>query len=103
MKRCLLIVCILIFSLLICGCTTSNQNVLPSNKFVAMTLIVRDSGEVVSDKTPMSMGAQPMPSFFDYPYGYNASNNPADSPLKNKSLKLFVGVINVNDDPAFNS
>ena len=72
MKRSLLIVFILMTMILVCGCIVSNQsrvtsnssnntisnnNSLPSNKFVAMAIIVRNSGTIVSGQMPYIAGA----------------------------------------------
>jgi hypothetical protein len=72
---------------------------LPSGKFVAIKLIVRDTGTLISGTIPMIEGAQPMPEFFDLPRWSDPSNYPSDYPKKNDSLKIVVGVIDISDSP----
>ena len=88
MKRSLLMVFILIVSLLICGCSVSDQNVLPSNKFVAVYAEMHDDGTLVSGAYPYPGGATPAYSF-DLPSNFTL---PA-----NDSLKIFLGVQNFSD------
>jgi hypothetical protein len=88
MKRSLLIACILIFSLLVCGCTSSSQNVLPSNKFVAVYVEMHDDGTIISGTYPYPGMAMPAYSF-DLPANFTL---PA-----NDSLKIFLGVQNFSD------
>ena len=85
MKRSLLIACILIFSLLVCGCTSTSQNVLPSDQFVAVYVEMRDNGAIVSGTYPYPGMAMPI-----YPYELPAGFTlPA-----NDSLKILLGVEN---------
>ena len=88
MTRSLLIICILIVSLLICGCSVSDQNVLPSNKFAAVYVEMHDDGTLVSGAYPYPGGAMPAYSF-DLPANFTL---PA-----NDSLKIFLGVQNFSD------
>lgn len=91
MKRNLLIVCILIFSLLICGCSVSDQNVLSSNKFVAVYVEMHDDGTLVSGTYPYFGGAKP-PYPFDLPANFTLPTN--------DSIKILLGVQNISDSTA---
>ncbi len=89
MKYSILIVGILIFIIiLVSGCTTSNQNVLSSNKFVAVYVEMRDYGTIVSGTYPYPGMAVPI----------GPLELPADFTLpSNDSLKIFLRVDNISD------
>lgn len=91
MKRSLLMIFILIVSLLICGCSISDQQVLPSNKFAAVYVEMHDDGTLVSGTYPLFGGAKP-PYPFDLPANFTL---PA-----NDSLKILLGVQNISDSTA---
>jgi len=99
MKYRSLIFCILVLVILACGCTAGNSSRLPQGKFVAIELIERDTGTLISGTIPITEGAQPMPEFFDLSRWSNASNYPSDYPPKNESLKIVVGVVSISDSP----
>ena len=88
MKRSLLIACILIFSLLVCGCTSSSQNVLPSNKFVALYVEMRDDGGIVSGTYPYPGMAVPIYPF-DLPANFTLPSN--------DSLKILLEVEHITE------
>lgn len=91
MKRSLLIICILILSLFICGCTASNQNALPSSKYVVIYQEVHDAGQIVSGNFPSTHvgDAYPPISFFYNNTTYSALDGM--HPV-NGSLKVLFGM-----------
>lgn len=91
--------CLLVSIILVCGCIVGNPGSLPPGKFVAIELIERDTGTLVSGTIPMIEGAQPPIAFFDYPRGYNSTDYPSDYPPKNDSLKILVGVVSISESP----
>jgi hypothetical protein len=78
----------IIVILFVCGCTTSNQNVLPSNKFVAVYAEMRDDGSIVSGTYPYPGMAETM-SPFNVPGNFKI---PA-----NDSLKVYMGVQKIKE------
>jgi hypothetical protein len=114
MKSSLLIVFILMTMILVCGCIVSDQNraasnpsnntisdnnSLPSNKFVAITFTVRNSGTIVSGQMPITAGAQLPVGFFNIMSSqYDPSSYPSNYPSKN-DLKILVGLIQISDSP----
>lgn len=108
MKRSLLIACILIFGLFVCGCTyfnsSTSKDMLPQDKYVAIRVDSTNTSTLIG--TPPYTPVQPMPiptpvPYFDYdnskgwlgpelaPYGISS----------NDSLKVIVGNIRYWDTP----
>ena len=108
MKHSLLIVSILVFCLLGCGCTASNQNALPStgssqnalpsSKYVALYEEVDDEGQIVSGNlSPVVGDAYPPITFY-----YNKSAAPPSGfpyPI-NDSLKILFGTYSQKESSA---
>lgn len=89
MKHRLLIICLLSWIIVVSGCSISNQNSLPSDKYVALYEEIHDVGEVVSGVSPMTEGAQPPIPFF---YDKSSYNPPGGFPYPiNDSLKILFG------------
>jgi len=85
--KCRAFICsiLILIMILVCGCTSSNQNALPSNKFVAVYVEMRDNGAIVSGTYPYPGMAMPI-----YPYAL-----PANFTLPaNDSLKILLVVEN---------
>ena len=108
MKRSLLIVCILIFSLLICGCTyfssNTSKDTIPSDKYVAILEEYTNSSTLIGTPPNATIRPFPIPTpvpTFDYdnsqgqlqyelgPYGITA----------NDSFKILIGKISYFDTP----
>jgi hypothetical protein len=81
MKRSLLIAGILIFSLLVCGCTASNSNVsrdtLPQDKYVAVEEYMQTSCTIINGSYNFPPHITLPPISFDY-NGSDNGSNPAD-------------------------
>jgi len=95
MKYRMLIICIVINLVIsISGCSASNENVLPSNKYVVVYEEIRDNGTIVSGFNPYPGMAQP-----PIPFLYSMSDYPPGSfPYQmNDSLKILLGVYNIKE------
>lgn len=108
MKGSLLIVCILIFSFLVCGCTSLSSNTskdaIPSDKYVAILEEYTNQSTLIGTPPRVTISPLPIPTpdpTFDYnnqlgqlqyelgPYGITV----------NDSFKILVGKISLYDTP----
>jgi hypothetical protein len=97
MKRSLLILCILSFIVMDCGCIAGDQNVLPPGKYVALQEEVRDSGTFISGHYPYPGMAQPMWPFYYGGHALPPDGYPPNYPPLNDSLKILLGSYGIKE------
>lgn len=108
MKYSLLVTGIIISSLLICGCTTTNSNTskdtLSSDKYVAVYEEYTNSSKLIGDTTYIPFGPWPIPMPI-IPFDYNNSSGVLishriiNSSTINDSFKILYGRMNNIDNP----
>lgn len=98
MKRSLLIVCILIFSLLACGCLGSNSDSLPSSKYVAIYEQCINDGSIINGTGNVSNVINIPSTAPGEPFDYNQSWG-FQSLKINDSFKFVYGCRIIYEDP----
>jgi hypothetical protein len=101
-----LIVLLVIFLILICGCLITYSDSLPSNRYVALEEKIIDNGIIVAGENPI-IGDLPAPQIFLYnktlvSMFYDKSGVfPPYYPTINESLKILLGTYHIVEYPVY--